>query len=44
MILKVLPYTWKMLDDRYAQALQLSLIANARKHQRAARHHRARGA
>src|SRR6266853_1796990 len=33
MILKVLPHPWKMLDDRYAKALQLSLIANARKHQ-----------
>src|ERR1700733_9610453 len=27
MILKVLSHTWKMLDDRYAETLQLSLIA-----------------
>ncbi len=41
MILKVLSHPWKMLDDRYAQALQLSLVANARKHQHLRRVHRA---
>src|SRR5260370_27235577 len=41
MILTVLSHPWKMLDDRYAQALQLSLIANARKHQHFGRVHRA---
>src|SRR6266481_5049203 len=41
MILKVLPHPRKMLDDRYAQALQLSFVANARKHQHLWRVHRA---
>src|SRR5258708_35473244 len=41
MILKVLSHSGKMLDDRYAQALYLSLITNARKHQHLWRVHRA---
>ncbi len=50
MILKVLSHPWKMLDNRYAQALQVSLIANPRqvslianprKHQHLWRVHRA---
>src|SRR5258706_4251137 len=41
MILKILTNTWKMLNDRYSQTVQLSVIANAREHQNFWRVHRA---
>src|SRR5215469_9273982 len=43
MILKVLPYTGKMLHNRYPQSLKFSLITNARQHQHLWRVNRPQG-